>query len=138
MGLHSCGQLRAVRNTLMMNDDRARLIQHLHPILSNAKSEIYVLIIGGNKSFVEPSEQLDHPYAMAGVNVSTMLINAAAIEYGFSIPGMFSSIRAAIVGRDIPVLEALVLEGVLLIVIANFLVDTVQARLDPRVRARNR
>ncbi len=74
--------------------------------------------------------------AMTGVNVSTLLINIAAIEYGFGIPGMFRTIRAAIITRDIPVLEALVLEGVILVVIANFLVDVFQVRLDPRIRAR--
>jgi peptide/nickel transport system permease protein len=74
--------------------------------------------------------------AMTGVNVSTMLIQAAAIEYGFAIPGMFLTIRGAIIGRDVPVLEALVLEGVILVVVANVLVDAFQARLDPRVRAR--
>ena len=74
--------------------------------------------------------------AMTGVNVSTMLIQAAAIEYGFGLPGMFLTIRGAIVVRDVAVLEALVLEGVILVVLANFLVDAFQARLDPRVRAR--
>ena len=73
--------------------------------------------------------------AMTGVNVSTMLLQAAAIEYGFGIPGMFLTIRGAIIGQDIPVLEALVLEGVILVVIANFLVDAFQDRLDPRLRA---
>jgi peptide/nickel transport system permease protein len=64
-----------------------------------------------------------------------MLIQAAAIEYGFGIPGMFLTIRGAIIGQDIPVLEALVLEGVILVVVANFLVDAFQARLDPRIGA---
>jgi peptide/nickel transport system permease protein len=73
--------------------------------------------------------------AMTGVNVSTMLIQAAAIEYGFGLPGMFLTIRGAIVSRDIPVLEALVLEAVILIVVANFLVDAFQVLVDPRVRA---
>ena len=73
--------------------------------------------------------------AMTGVNVSTMLINAAAIEYAFGIPGMFLTIRGAIVSQDVPVLEALVLEGVILVVVASFLADAVQDRLDPRVRA---
>jgi peptide/nickel transport system permease protein len=73
--------------------------------------------------------------AMTGVNVSTMLIQAAAIEYGFGIPGMFLTIRGAIIGQDVPVLEALVLEGVILVVVANFLVDAFQDRLDPRLRA---
>jgi peptide/nickel transport system permease protein len=74
--------------------------------------------------------------AMTGVNVSTMLIQAAAIEYGFGLPGMFLTIRGAIIGRDVPVLEALVLEGVILVVVANFLVDAYQNHLDPRLRAR--
>lgn len=72
--------------------------------------------------------------ALTGVNVSTMLISAAAIEYGFGLPGMFLTIRGAILGRDLPVLEALVLEGVVLVVLANFLVDAFQARMDPRIR----
>lgn len=71
---------------------------------------------------------------LIGVNVSTMLITAAAIEYGFGIPGMFVTIRGAIYSRDVPVLEALILEGVVLVVVANFLVDAFQARLDPRIR----
>jgi peptide/nickel transport system permease protein len=72
--------------------------------------------------------------AMTGVNVSTMLIQAAAIEYGFGLPGMFLTIRGAIISQDIAVLEALVLEGVVLVVIANFLVDVFQDWLDPRRR----
>ena len=75
--------------------------------------------------------------AMTGVNVSTLLINVAVIEYAYSIPGLFRVIntrrpRAA----TSPVLEALVLEGVVLIVLANFLADAVQARLDPRLAPR--
>ena len=58
--------------------------------------------------------------ALTGVNVSTMLINAAAIEYGFSLPGMFTTIRGAINVSDVAVLQAIVLEGVILVVIANF------------------
>ena len=70
--------------------------------------------------------------AMTGVNVSTLLINVAVIEYGFGIPGMFRAIHAAS-DRDMPVMRALVLEGVLLIVIANFIADAVQQMLDPKV-----
>ena len=73
--------------------------------------------------------------ALTGVNVSTMLINAAAIEYGFSLPGMFTTIRGAINVSDVAVLQAIVLEGVILVVIANFVADAVIARLDPRVWA---
>jgi peptide/nickel transport system permease protein len=73
--------------------------------------------------------------AITGVNVSTMLINVAIIEYAYNIPGLFRIINTAVrAPADIPVLQALVIEGVVLIVLANALADVVQSRLDPRVR----
>ena len=72
--------------------------------------------------------------AMTGVNVSMLLINVAVIEYGFGIPGLFGAIHAASLKGDVPVMMALVIEGVLLITIANFIADAVQQMLDPRVR----
>jgi peptide/nickel transport system permease protein len=74
--------------------------------------------------------------AIVGVNISTTLINVAVIEYAFAIPGMFRVINNAVhAPADVPVLEGLVLEGVVLIVLANALADAVQYWLDPRVRA---
>jgi peptide/nickel transport system permease protein len=73
--------------------------------------------------------------AMAGVNVSTLLLNVAVIEYAYSIPGLFRVINTAVrAPADIPVLQGLVIEGVVLIVVANALADAVQSRLDPRLR----
>ena len=70
----------------------------------------------------------------AGLNVSLMLINMAVIEYVYSLPGMFRVINAAArAPADVVVLQALVLEGVILIVLANALADAVQGRLDPRL-----
>ena len=61
---------------------------------------------------------------MTGVNVSTLLINIAVIEYAYNIPGLFRLINSAVrAPADVPVLEALVIEGVLLIVLANALAD---------------
>jgi peptide/nickel transport system permease protein len=64
-----------------------------------------------------------------------MLINVAVIEYAYSIPGLFRVLNNAVMApADVPVLQGLVLEGVVLIVVANALVDLVQWRIDPRVR----
>src|SRR3954466_10419297 len=71
--------------------------------------------------------------AMVGVNVATLLVTVAVLEYSFSIPGMFRVIYTAATQRDVAVLEAMVIEGVILVTLANFLVDAIQARLDPRV-----
>jgi peptide/nickel transport system permease protein len=73
--------------------------------------------------------------AMTGVNVSTLLINIAIIEYAYNIPGLFRVINTAVrAPADIPVLQALVVEGVILIVVANALADAFQHLLDPRTR----
>ena len=75
--------------------------------------------------------------AMTGVNVSTLLINVAIIEYAYNIPGLFRLINGAVrAPADVFVLQALVIEGVILVVLANALADVVQSRLDPRVRLR--
>jgi peptide/nickel transport system permease protein len=75
--------------------------------------------------------------AITGVNVSTLLINVAVIEYAYNIPGLFRLINTAVrAPADVLVLQAIVIEGVVLIVLANALADAVQSRLDPRVRLR--
>jgi peptide/nickel transport system permease protein len=71
--------------------------------------------------------------AMASVNVSALLINVAVIEYVYGIPGMFRVVYTVAKKGDVPVMEALILEGVILIVLANFIADAVQYRLDPRL-----
>ena len=73
--------------------------------------------------------------AMTGVNVSTMLINVAVIEVVYGLPGLFRVINNAVhEPADLAVLQGLVLVGVVLIVVANALVDFVQWLIDPRVR----
>jgi peptide/nickel transport system permease protein len=71
--------------------------------------------------------------AMASVNISTLLLNVAVIEYVYGIPGMFRVVYTVAKKQDVPVMEAMILEGVILIVIANFIADVVQYRLDPRL-----
>jgi peptide/nickel transport system permease protein len=71
---------------------------------------------------------------MAGVNMATLLINVALTEAAFNIPGLYRLIKPALYSQDVPVIQAMMLEGIVLIVVANFLADAVQAALDPRVR----
>jgi peptide/nickel transport system permease protein len=72
---------------------------------------------------------------MTGMNMPTVLLNAALMESAFNIPGYYRMIKAAFYSRDLPVIQGLVVEGVVLVVVANVIVDIIQAALDPRVRA---
>jgi peptide/nickel transport system permease protein len=71
------------------------------------------------------------------VNVSTLLLNVAVIQYVYGIPGMFRVVYTVAKKGDVPVMEAMIIEGVILIVLANFIADVVQYRLDPRLAQRS-
>jgi peptide/nickel transport system permease protein len=72
---------------------------------------------------------------MTGMNMPTVLLNAALMESAFNIPGYYRMIKPAFYSKDLPVIQGLVVEGVVLVVVANVIVDIIQAALDPRVRA---
>src|SRR3954469_18155948 len=71
---------------------------------------------------------------MAGVNVATLLLNLALTESAFNIPGLYRLIKPALWSHDVAVIQAMMIEGVAIIVVAKLLADAVQAALDPRVR----
>ncbi len=73
--------------------------------------------------------------ALAAASTATLFINVALIEYGFALPGMLRLIESAVRSHDVPVMQAMALEGILLLATANALADYLHARLDPRVRS---
>jgi peptide/nickel transport system permease protein len=72
---------------------------------------------------------------LAGANTVALLTNVALMESAFNLPGAFHDLHSAVTSNDLPFLQALVLESAIFIVVANFLVDVLQAAIDPRVRA---
>jgi peptide/nickel transport system permease protein len=76
------------------------------------------------------------PIAMlTGVNANLLVTNIVLMETAFNLPGSFRFIDDAIALRDVFMLQGLVVEWTIVIVLANFAADTLQAWLDPRVRA---
>jgi peptide/nickel transport system permease protein len=71
---------------------------------------------------------------LAGANTVALLTNVALMESAFNLPGAFRNLHTAVSNNDLPFLQALVLESAIFIVVANFVVDMLQAAIDPRVR----
>jgi peptide/nickel transport system permease protein len=71
---------------------------------------------------------------LAGANTVALLTNVALMESAFNLPGAFHDLHSAVTSNDLPFLQALVLESAIFIVAANFIVDMLQALIDPRVR----
>jgi peptide/nickel transport system permease protein len=72
---------------------------------------------------------------LAGANTVALLTNVALMESAFNLPGAFRELQRAVSNNDLAFLQALVLESAIFIVAANFIVDILQAAIDPRVRA---
>ncbi len=69
-----------------------------------------------------------------GIELGTLLSQAIITETIFSWPGIGRLAYQAILDRDYPVVEAVVILGALSFVIINLIVDVTYALLDPRIR----
>jgi ABC-type dipeptide/oligopeptide/nickel transport system permease component len=73
---------------------------------------------------------------VAGIDVGRMLSGAVFVEAVFGWPGIGRLTVDAIVARDLPLVQGVVVLGAVVVVVLNLVVDLVYVRLDPRVRYR--
>lgn len=73
---------------------------------------------------------------LIGLQAGTMLGGSVVVESVFSLPGLGRLAYEAVVQRDLNTLLGIVFISALLVILVNFLVDLVYARLDPRIAAR--
>jgi peptide/nickel transport system permease protein len=71
---------------------------------------------------------------LASSQVNLLVTNVALMQVAFNIPGAFRDITRGLANGNIMLIQALVVEGVIIIGLANVVCDLLQARLDPRVR----
>ena len=70
-----------------------------------------------------------------GIAIGAVLSGQILIETVFSYPGLGYLLIGAVGGRDYPLMQGLFMLITFAILAANFLVDILYTRLDPRVRA---
>lgn len=73
---------------------------------------------------------------VAGVHLSGLLGGAVVIETVYSWPGLGHLAFEAVMARDFNVLLGVLLLSSLVVIVANMLVDLLQASLDPRIELR--
>jgi ABC-type dipeptide/oligopeptide/nickel transport system permease component len=69
-----------------------------------------------------------------GAFFGTMITGAVVVETIFSWPGIGRLAYEAILGRDFPVMQAVVLVITAVFILANLAVDVAYAWLDPRIK----
>lgn len=68
-----------------------------------------------------------------GIELISSLLGAVVIENVFALPGLGSLLLSSVEGRDLPVVQALVLLTTALVLVVNALVDVLQQLIDPRL-----
>jgi len=72
--------------------------------------------------------------AILGIELATSLLGAVVIENVFALPGLGTLLLDSVNGRDLPVVQALVLAITAVVLVVNFFVDLLQRAVDPRLR----
>ncbi len=70
---------------------------------------------------------------LIGLQAGTMLGGSVVVESVFSLPGLGRLAYESVVQRDLNTLLGIVFMSALLVIIVNFIVDLLYARLDPRI-----
>ena len=68
-----------------------------------------------------------------GFMIGIMMGGVVLVESVFSYPGIGMTLRSAVVGRDYPLIQGILLIIAVSILICNLLVDKIYGKLDPRV-----
>ncbi|MFG1946800.1 ABC transporter permease [Nonomuraea sp. NPDC048826] len=69
-----------------------------------------------------------------GLQLATLLIGAVVVERVFVIPGLGDLLLNGVAGRDLLLVQGVVMVLVVAVLLINFLVDVAYAALDPRLR----
>jgi peptide/nickel transport system permease protein len=72
---------------------------------------------------------------LIGLQAGTMLGGSVVVESVFSLPGLGRLAYESVIQRDLNTLLGIVFISALLVILVNFLVDLLYARLDPRIQA---
>ena len=115
---------RLVRSTLLdvLEQD------YIDTARAKGRGQIGVLVLHALKNAMLPV------ITMMAIQISGLLSGAVITETVFSINGIGRLAVQAITGRDIPLLQGTVLFSAAVVIIGNYLADSLYRVLDPRIR----
>ncbi len=74
------------------------------------------------------------PLTYLGIILGAVITRTVVVEVVFGWPGTGTLVMEAVLGRDLPVVNAVLIIFAAIFVVANFLVDILYAVIDPRIR----
>ncbi len=125
LGWNSAGSVaRLVRSTLLeiLEED------YIDTARAKGRGQMGVLVLHALRNAMLPV------VTMMALQISTLLSGAVITETIFSINGIGRLAVKAISGRDVPLLQGTVLFSTAIVILGNFLADSLYSVLDPRIR----
>ncbi|MBM4466511.1 MAG: ABC transporter permease [Chloroflexi bacterium] len=128
LGLPVAGVLaRLVRASML--EELAR--DHIRTARAKGLTEAQVIVRHALRNALIPTVTL------LGLQLGFLLGGSIVVEQVFALPGLGRLVLFAVVNRDLPLIQGLVLFIAALVVIINFLVDLAYTWLDPRISLEN-
>jgi len=126
----SMGMVLAAVVTRMVRSSMLEVLRQEYITTARSKglSELAVIIRHGLKNALIPV------ITVIGLNFGYLLGSTVVIEQVFTLPGVGSMVITAILGRDYPVLQGVLLFITFFYLIINLIVDMLYSFLDPRIR----
>ncbi len=125
LGWNSAGSVaRLVRSTLLEILDE----DYIDTARAKGRGQMGVLIVHALRNAMLPV------ITMMALQFSGLLSGAVITETIFSINGIGRLAVQAITGRDIPLLQGTILFSTSIVILGNFLADSLYSILDPRIR----
>ncbi len=125
LGWNSAGSVaRLVRSTLLeiLEED------YIDTARAKGRGQMGVLVVHALRNAMLPV------ITMMALQLSGLLSGAVITETIFSINGIGRLAVQAITGRDIPLLQGTILFSTAIVILGNFLADSLYSILDPRIR----
>ncbi|MDO4685410.1 MAG: ABC transporter permease [Corynebacterium sp.] len=124
--------LAAVQGAMMTRYVRAAVLEILHEdFMRTARatglSRAAAMIRHGLRNAALPV------ITVTGVQMAALVVGAVVVEKVFVIPGLGTMLLDAVVSRDLPTVQTLVMVLVFITLLANFIVDIVATIVDPRI-----
>jgi len=116
--------------TRMVRSSMLEVLRQEYIVTARSKglSELAILVKHGLKNALIPV------VTVIGLNFGYLLGSTVVIEQVFTLPGVGSMVITAILGRDYPVLQGVLLFLTFFYLMINLLVDILYGFLDPRIK----
>ena len=139
------GKARWLFHALDVLNDRERRIFEARRLADDPelrRRALTFVVVGGGYAGIHAASDTEYDWPWYGELVGAYFSGhpqnqtaTVVVEAVFALPGLGSLLLSSVLGRDLPVVQTLILAITAVVLVVNFGVDLLQRWIDPRLRA---